>query len=98
MRRRASARALTPRPAASSRPPARAGSRLRRRPCIELERADLAEAELRADGRRGIAVGLDDRRLATVSARVIEAPLHERRVRAVSPMPGARRAAPDEPD
>src|SRR2546430_5087037 len=98
MGRRASARASNPRRAASSRSQRRADSRLRWRPRVEPERAELAEAELHADRRRGIAVGLDDRRLAAVSARVVEASLYQRGVDAVTTVLWHRRGTAEQHD
>src|SRR5438094_3695359 len=77
----------------------RAANALRRRtPDVDLERAELTEAELRADRRRRVAIGLDDRGLASVGARVIKPALHERGVRAMAPRLWQRRRTTQQHD
>src|SRR5256885_16161214 len=65
-------------------------------PGVDLERAQLAEPELRADRRGRVAIGLDDGSLAAVASRVGEPAFHERAVDALAARLGYGRCATEE--
>src|SRR6266851_7581324 len=71
---------------------------MRRRPGEDFHRAELAEAELRADRRGRVAIGLDHRGLAPVGTRVGETAPHERAVDAFPASFRQRRGATKQHD